>query len=160
MKFKSLKIVFVLLALGFTGPVSALGQQGDSRVQVNASLIMADEGDDTTFATGQYQKYMTDSLLLGGIASIIDGGGFTTTTLGVTVKKAFPSGQDMVPYVGAAGLLLSSDFEDDDEFVYSISGGADVYVDENFGFNFDATQGLSDDEYNDLTLSFGAFYEF
>ncbi|MDC1286376.1 hypothetical protein N8198_00665 [Gammaproteobacteria bacterium] len=103
---------------------------------------------------------MSDSLLVGGIASISEAGGNNTTTLGVTVKKGFPSGSDTVPYVGAAALLLSSDFLPDDEFVYSISGGADVYVDENFGFNFDATQGLTDDEYNDLTLSVGAFYEF
>jgi hypothetical protein len=46
MKFKSIKILSVLLALGFTGSASAIGQQGDSRIQVNGSFILADEGDD------------------------------------------------------------------------------------------------------------------
>jgi hypothetical protein len=158
MKFKSLKIVFVSLALGFTGSASAIGQQGDSRVQVNGSFTLADEGDDTIISTLQYQNYVTDSLTLGGLFTLTDTGGDSTTIFGVTIKKGFPSASDVVPYVGAAALLLSSDI--DDEFIYSISGGADVYVEENFGFNFDATQGLTDDFYEDLVLSFGAFYEF
>lgn len=158
MKFRSSKLIIAALALGFVGSASALPQEGDSRLQVNGALIMAEEGDDTTLINLQYQKYLSNSLTLGGIASITDSAGFSSNTFGVTIKKGFPSASDVVPYVGAAGLLLSSDI--DDEFVYSISGGADVYVEENFGFNFDATQGLTDDFYEDLILSFGAFYEF
>ena len=149
-----------MLAFGFAGSAAAIGQEGDSRIQINGSFILADEGDDTLISTLQYQKYTSDSLLLGGLFSLTDTGGNSSTTFGVTVKKGFPSGSDTVPYIGAAALLLSSDFYDDDEFVYSVSGGADVYVAEDFGFNFDATQGLTDDFYEDLTLSFGAFYEF
>ena len=36
-----------MFAPGFTGSASAIGQQGDSRIQVNGSFILADEGDDT-----------------------------------------------------------------------------------------------------------------
>jgi hypothetical protein len=160
MKFKSIKILSVLLALGFTGSASAIGQQGDTRLQVNGSFTFADEGDDTLLTSLQYQRYTSDSLLLGGVFTLSDTGGNSTTNFGATIKKSFPSGSDTVPYIGAAALLLSSDSLDDDEFVFSVSGGADLYVAENFGFNFDATQGLTSDFYEDLILSFGAFYEF
>jgi hypothetical protein len=160
MKFRSSKIIFAALALGFVGSASAIGQQGDSRVQVNGSFTLADEGDDTIISTLQYQSYVTDSLTIGGLFTLTDTGGDSTTIFGVTIKKGFPSASDVVPYVGAAALLLTADALPDDEFIYSISGGADVYVEENFGFNFDATQGLTDDFYEDLILSVGAFYEF
>jgi hypothetical protein len=158
MKSLVLKVFCLLFVLGYTGSALAVGQAGDSRLQANGSLILAEQGDDTTIIIAQFQSYRTDTLLLGAYLANFDSGGFASSTIGITVKNTFPSGSDSVPYVGAAGLLLSNDF--DDEFVYSVNAGVDIYVEENFGYNFDVTQGLTSDEYEDTTLSFGGFYEF
>ena len=158
MKSIVLKAFCLLFVLGYTGSALAIGQAGDTRIQANGSMILAETGDDTIISILQFQSYTSDTLVVGGYLAITDSGGFSTSTIGITVKNTFPSGSDSVPYVGAAGLLLSNDF--DDEFVYSVNAGVDIYVEENFGYNFDVTQGLTSDHYEDTTLSFGGFYEF
>jgi hypothetical protein len=153
--FKALSLLSLIAVSTIT---FAAGQEGDTRIQVNGSLTFAEQGDDTITVFGQMQKYQSDDFVIGGLIMISDTGGSKFTLLGATAKKIFPSQTDLVPYVAGNGLLLSSDFAD--EFVFSVSGGADMYIDENYGYNFDATKGLSANKYEDLVLSFGMFYEF
>ena len=157
MKSIALKTFCLLLMLGFTGSAFAIGQAGDSRIQVNGQIILAEEGEDTTLIILQLQYYTSDTTIVGGSFTWIESAGFETTITGVTFKNTFPSGGDTVPYVGAGAFFYSDDF--DDEFIYSVNAGVDLYLEENFGFNFDVNKGLSDD-YEDTILSVGGFYEF
>ncbi|MFT5218417.1 MAG: hypothetical protein ACI9LO_001278 [Planctomycetota bacterium] len=152
------KAALMSTALLFSASASAIGQEGDSRIQANGSFILANTGDDTIFASIQLQTYASDTLAYGFVYSITESGGFSTVSLGGSAKAIFPSESEAVPYVGAQGLFLASDTFD--ELVFGVSAGADFYFAENAGYNFDVTQGLTSDFYEDTTFSFGLFYEF
>ncbi len=158
MRIEFFRLLTLLSVFALSTTAFGSGQTGDTRLQINGSMTFAEVGDDRIMVMGQMQKYQTDDFVIGGSAMISESGGFSFTTIGATAKKIFPSAEQLVPYVAGSGLLLSSDANND--FVISVSGGADMYIDENYGYNFDATKGLSSGKYEDLVFSFGMFYEF
>lgn len=149
----------LLIGLITSSATFAAGQAGDSRIQANGSLTQSDYGD-TIQITLQGQRYLSDILVAGATYTMSDSSGFSFHLIGANGKYLFPGvsqNEDIVPYAGGAGMLILGDI--DTSIALTISGGADIYIDENFGYNLDASKGLTSD-YEDLRLSFGMFYEF
>lgn len=145
------KVIALASTLGLSTGAIAAGEAGDVRIQFNGTST-----DAYTFLTGSIQKYQSDVLVLGGTVSLSD----FATVFGGEAKMIMPSADAVVPYfAGSAAMFIPDNANVDSELVLAISGGVDVYIAENAGYNFDVEIGLSDLN-DETTFSFGMFYEF